>query len=183
MNYLGISTLYLPGCAWDSALKNIDASMKILTFPILLLHWRYFKKIFDGSQSHSYGRIILWTLCSRLSVVGCVTSPQADPYIFIGINRSSDSSILSFIYGSVGSLHIWIPNFWPWFGVISNFSILFPNHRPCLNSSITASPESSVNVVTPVHIGTFICSVYSVRNVNTVHSSEVNDIVRKLSPK
>ena len=40
-----ISTLYCWRCAWDSALNNIDVSMKIWTCPILLLHWRNFKQI------------------------------------------------------------------------------------------------------------------------------------------
>ena len=51
------------------------------------------------------------------------------------------------------------------------------------NSIITASPESSVKSVTPVHRGTFICYAYSGRNGYTVHSSEVNDIGIKLAPK
>ena len=63
------------------------------------------------------------------------------------------------------------------------FTILFPNHRPCPKSSITTSPESSINTVTPVNIGTLICSLYSGRNGDTVHSSKVNDIGQKLSPK
>ena len=96
---------------------------------------------------------------------------------------SSDVSIPSFLCGLVGSSHILIPNFWHWFGFISDFHILFPNHKPCTNSSITIYPESSVNVVTPVHIGTFTCSVYSGRNGYKVHSSKVNDIGQKLTPK
>ena len=96
---------------------------------------------------------------------------------------SSYASIPSFLFGSVGSSHIWIPNFWHWFGCISNFSMLFPNHKPFPNSSITTSPESSVKSVTPVHIGRFIYSAYSGRNGDTVHSSEVNDIGQKLAPK
>ena len=63
------------------------------------------------------------------------------------------------------------------------FSILFPNHKPCPNSSITTSPESSVKAVAPVHIGTFICSAYSGINGDTVQSSEVNDIGWNLDPK
>ena len=92
-------------------------------------------------------------------------------------------SITSFLCGSVGSSHIWIPNFRHWFGFISDFSIIFPNHKPFPKSSITTSPESSVKKATPVYIGKFICSAYYGRNGDTLHSSDVNDIGRKLTPK
>ena len=42
--------------------------------------------------------------------------------------------------------------------VYQQFFILFPNHKPCPNSSITTYPESSVKSVTLVNIGTLICS-------------------------
>ena len=80
-------------------------------------------------------------------------SPQVDPYIFIGINRSHDASIPNFLCGSVGSLHICILIFCHWFGFISYSFILFPDHKPCPNSSIITSPELCVNTLTPVHIG------------------------------
>ena len=105
-----------------------------------------------------------------------MTSQQVDPSIVIGMNRYYDNSIPSFLCGLVGSLHILILNFRHWFGFISDFSILFPNHNPFPSSSITTSTESSVKSVTPVHIDTFICSVYSGRNGDTVHFYEVNDI-------
>ena len=63
------------------------------------------------------------------------------------------------------------------------FFILFPNYMPCPNSSIATSSESSVNKITPVHIGTFICSAYYSRNGYTVNSFKVNDIGRMLDPK
>ena len=109
--------------------------------------------------------------------------PTSLSSIFIGINRTSDVSIPIFLCGSVRSSHIWNPNFQHLFGFISDFSILFTNDKPCTKSSIATSPESSVNTVTHVFIGTFICSIYSVRNVDTVQSSKVNDIVQKMSQK
>ena len=112
-----------------------------------------------------------------------MTSPQVDNFITVGMKRSSDASTPNLLCGSVGSSHIFISNFWNWFGFISDFSIMFPNHKPCLNSSIATSPESSVNKVTPVQIGIFTCSIYYGRNGYTVHSSEVNDIGQKLAPK
>ena len=140
-------------------------------------------KLFDGSQSNSSDRRIFWHSWSSSSVGGCLTSPQVDPSIVIGMNRSSDDSIPIFLCGSVGLSHIWFPNFRHWFGFISDFSILFPNHKPCPNSSINTSPESGVKAVTPVHIGTFICSAYSGRNGDTVHSSKVNYNGQKLDPE
>ena len=110
-------------------------------------------------------------------------SPKVDPSIFIGTNRSYDASIPSFLCRLVGSLHIWIPNFWHWFGFISDFSILFTNHKPCTNSSITTSPESSAKAVKPLHICTFICSDYSGSNRYIVQSSDVNDIGQNCVPK
>ena len=89
----------------------------------------------------------------------------------------------AYFCGLVRSSYIWMPNFQHWFWFISDFFILFPNHKPCTNSSITTYPESSVKAVTPVHIFTFICSAYSGRNGDTVHSSKVNDIRRKLDSK
>ena len=109
-----------------------------------------------------------------------MTSPQVDPFIVIGMNRYSDASIPS---GSVGLSNILIPNFWQWLGFISYFSIIFPKHKPCPNSSINTSPESCVKAVTPVHKAKFICSAYYERNGDTVQSSEVNDVGLKLAPK
>ena len=109
--------------------------------------------------------------------------PQVDPSIFNGIDMSYDASIFRFLCVSVGSLHILITNFWHWFGFISDFSILFSNHKPSPNSSTTTSSESNVNEVTYVCIGTFICYSYYRRNGDTVHSSELNDIGQKLAPK
>ena len=126
---------------------------------------------------------MFWHSWISSSVGGCVTIPQVDTSIFLGINRSSDASINIFLCGSVRSLHIWIPNFQHWFDFVHYFTILFPNHKPCTNSNITAPPESSVNAVTPVHTGIFICSVYSGRNGDTVHFYKVNDIGLKLAPK
>ena len=140
-------------------------------------------KFFDGSQPNSSDRKIFWYLWSLSSVEGCVTIPQVDPSIVIGMNRSSYDSIISFIYGLVRSSHLWIPNFWHWFGFISDFSIIFPKHKSFPNSSVTTSPESIFKEVTPVHIGTFICSTYHGRNGYTVRSSEVNNIGWKLAPK
>ena len=99
------------------------------------------------------------------------------------MNSSSDDSIISFLCGSVGSLHFWIPNCWHWLGFISEFSILFPNQKPSPNSSIPASIESNVKAVTPVYIGTLIYSAYYGSTGDILHSSEVNDIVLKLDPK
>ena len=87
-----------------------------------------------------------------------------DPSIVIGMNRSSYASITNLLCGSVGSSHFCILDFWHWFGFISDFSILFTNHKPLPNYSINSSPESSVNKVTPVQIGISTCSVYSGRN-------------------
>ena len=140
-------------------------------------------KFFDGTQSNSYDRRIFWHSWSSSLVGGCVTRPLVDPSVFIRKNRSSDASIPSFLCGSVGSSHIWIPNFWHWFGFISDFYILFTNHKPCKNSSITTSPEPSVKSVTTVHIGKLICSAYSRRNGDTMHFSEVNNIGKNLAPK
>ena len=114
---------------------------------------------------------------------GCNMRPQVDPSIVIGMKRSYEASISNFLFGSVGSSHSFIPNFWHWFGFISDFSILLPNYKPCPNYSITTSPEWSTNAVTPVHIGIFTCSVYYGRNGYTEHSSEVNDIGRNFAPK
>ena len=55
-------------------------------------------KLFDGSQSNSYDRRIFWHSRSSSSVGRCVMSSQVDPYIFIGINRSSDASIPKWKY-------------------------------------------------------------------------------------
>ena len=109
--------------------------------------------------------------------------PQDDPYIAIGVKRSSDASILNFLFGSVESSYIFIPNFRHCFGFISYFSILFPNYKPCPNSSINTSSESSSNVVTSVHIFIFNFSIYYGRNGEIVHSSEINYIGIKFSPK
>ena len=109
--------------------------------------------------------------------------PQVNPYINIGTDRYYDTSITRFLCGLVGSSHIWIPNFQHWFGFISDFSVLFPNHKPCTKSSITTPTESSVKKVTPVHISTLICYAYSKRNGDKVKPSKVNDIGRKLAPK
>ena len=68
-------------------------------------------------------------------------SLQVHPYITIGMKRSSDASITNLLCGSVGSLHIFYPKLWHWFGFISDFSILFPNHKTCPDSSIITSHE------------------------------------------
>ena len=140
-------------------------------------------KFFDWYQSNSSDRIFFWHSWSPSSVLGCVTIPQVDPSIIIGVYRSFDASIPSFLCGSVYSSHIWIPNFWHSFGFISDFPILFPNHKTFPNSIIITSSESRVKAVTPVHIGTFIYSAYSGRNGDTVNSSKVKDIGRDLAPK
>ena len=88
-------------------------------------------------------------------------------------------------------LHVWVIRFIAYLdpklsalvGFISYFSILFPNNKPWPNSSITTSPESSVKVLTPVQIGIFTCSIYYGSNGDTLHSSKVNDIGQKFSPK
>ena len=67
--------------------------------------------------------------------------PQVDPPIDIGMKRFSNSSIPNFLCGSFGPFHIYIPYFWHRFGFISDFPILFPNHKPFPNSSINTSPE------------------------------------------
>ena len=183
MSYRVIYTLNCWRCAWYSALNNIDVSMKIWTVPVLLLHWRNFKKIFDESQSNLSDRRIFWHSWSLLSVGVCVTIPQFDPSIVIGANRSSDASIPSFLCGLVGSSHTWIPHFQYCFGFISDFSIIFTDHKPYPNSGITTSPESSVNTVTPLRIISLICSTYSGRNGDTVNSFKVNDIDPNLAFK
>ena len=99
------------------------------------------------------------------------------------MKRSSDASIPSFLCGAAGLLHIWIPNFLRWFGFISYFSILFLNHKPFSNSSISNSPKSSVKAVTRVNIGKFIYYTYSGSNGGIVTSSKVNAIVQKFAPK
>ena len=109
--------------------------------------------------------------------------PQFYYLITIRINRSSDTSTPNFMGGSVGSIHICIPKFWHWFEFISDFSILFPNHKPCPNSSISTSAESSVNGLTTVQIVVLTCSLYSGSNGDTFPSSEVNDICQKFAPK
>ena len=183
MNYQVISTLDCWRCAQDSDIKNIDVSMEIWSCTILLLHWRNSKIFFDGSQSKSYDRRIFWHQWKSSSVGGCVASPQVDPSIFIGMNRYSDASIPRFLCGLVKSSHIWTSKLSALVWVYQWFFILFPNYKPCTNFSITTSPESSVNTVTPVHIGTLICSSYYGRNGDTVRSSKVNDIGQKLDPK
>ena len=91
---------------------------------------------------------------------------------------------LSASYVDWSGHHIFKPqNVRHWFGFIKNFSILFPNHNPFPNFSITHSLESSVNEVTTVQICTLICSTYSRRNGDTVHSSKVNDIGQMLASK
>ena len=75
--------------------------------------------------------------------------------IATGMKRYSDTSIPNFLCLSVDSLHICIPKFLHWFGFISDFSILFPNHKPLPKPSINTSPEFSVNSVTSVQIGIF----------------------------
>ena len=110
-------------------------------------------------------------------------SPQFDPSIGNGMKRYYEASITNFLCGSVGSSHICIPNFWHWFGFISDFFILFTNHKSCPKSSIISSPESSANTVTLAQIGILSCSVYSGMNGDTVHSSKVNDTGRNFSPK
>ena len=73
------------------------------------------------------------------------------------------------------------------FGIGLGLSVIFPSYLQTTSLVQTPvlppPPESSVKAVTPVHIGTFICSTHFGRNGDTVHSSEVNDIVRKLAPK
>ena len=109
--------------------------------------------------------------------------PQVYHSVSIGKKRSSDASITNFLCGSVGYLHLCIPNFRHWIGFISDFPILFPNHKPLPNFSVTTSTESSVNTLTPIHIGIFSSSVYYGKNEDTVHSSKCNYIGWKFAPK
>ena len=83
--------------------------------------------------------------------------PQIDPCVSKGIKRSSDSLINNFLCGLFGYLHIFIPKFWHLFGLMSDFSMWFPNHRYFRNSRITTSLESSANTVMPGHIGMLAC--------------------------
>ena len=99
-------------------------------------------------------------------------SLQVDPFIY--------NMMTQFPTSFVGQC---IPNFWHWFGFITDFCIIFPNHKPCINSRITTSSELIFNAVIPVQIGKFTCSIYSGRNGSKVHSSEVNDISQKFAPK
>ena len=109
--------------------------------------------------------------------------PKSWSLQFIRMNR--------FPYVSIPSLFLWIVQVIVYlnaklstlFLIYQWFFILFPNHKPCTNSSITIYPESSVKAVTPVHIFTFICYAYSGRNGDTMHSSKVNDIGQKLDSK
>ena len=98
------------------------------------------------------------------------------PSITIGIKRFSDASIPKLLCESVGSSHICIPNFWHWFGFISDFFHSFSKPKPSLNYIITTSPKSRVNVVTPLNIGIFTCSLYSRKNGDTVQYSKVKYI-------
>ena len=109
--------------------------------------------------------------------------PWVDTSIAIGMKRSSEASIPNFLCGSVGSLHIYIPNFRRLFGFISDFYILFTNNKPFRNSSITKSPESSSNAATLVQIVIFTCSVCYGNNGDTIYSSEVNNIGKRLDLK
>ena len=71
----------------------------------------------------------------------------------------------------------------PLFGFISDFSVLFPNNKPLPNSSITTSPESSDNAVTPVKVVIFSYAVYSGSNGDRVQYPKVNGIGQKFAPK
>ena len=109
--------------------------------------------------------------------------PQVNPSVAVGMNRSYYASITNFLGGSVGSSNICIPNFRHWFGFIRCFYNMFPNHKPYPNFIITTLSESSVNSMILVQIGIFTCYVYYGSNGGTVHSSEVNGIGKKFSPK
>ena len=108
--------------------------------------------------------------------------PKLYPPIAIGMKLSSENSITNFLCGSVGSLNICIPKFRHWFGFISDFTILFTNHRLFPNSSITNYPKLSSNSVPPMKIGIFTCSLYYRRNGDKLHSSKVNDISQNPPP-
>ena len=156
--------------------------MKIWTCPILLLHWRNFKQILLWIPI----KFVSWeNLLTFMDLVfsrrlrGDTISWSFHFYWYEQVFWCLNSQLHMWIIW----VNIWIPNFWHWFGFISDFSILFTNHKPCPNSSITTSPESSIKLVTPVHLGTSICSSYYGRNRDPVHSSEVNNIVSKVGSK
>ena len=109
--------------------------------------------------------------------------PHVYPTINIGIWVLKSASITSGLYWLVGSLQIGMPKGWHWLCFIKVFSDLLPNHKPWPNISIVTYPDSIVYDVAPVHIGIFTCSEYSTRKFSTLHSSNVNDIVRMFLPK
>ena len=108
---------------------------------------------------------------------------KVDPSTVTGMNISYDTSIPKFLYGSVGSLYICIPNVWYWFGFIVDFYIVLLNHKPWPNFSMTTCPESSFNAVKMVKIDIFTYYEYYGSNGDTIHSCKVNDTKQKISPK
>ena len=67
-------------------------------------------------------------------------SPQVYSSNVIGVNRSSDASVL---WIGLVIKYLNPKLLWHWFGLNSDFSILFPNHKLFPNFSITTSTESS----------------------------------------
>ena len=86
-------------------------------------------------------------------------------------------------YASVGSSHTGIPKDRHWFGLINECSIRSPNHRPWSNSRIMVSLESRSTAVATVHIGILVIESYSDKYGDTMHTSDVNEITLKFSPK
>ena len=177
-----ISTIDCWRCVWDSSLNNIDILMKIWTCTVVL-HWRNFKQMLWWTPI----KFIWWE--NLLTLIELIVSMRVH-------HEPTSWSLHCNWYEQVfwclnSQLPMWIvlitaylnPKLLALVWVYQWFSILFPNHKPCPNYSITTYPESSVKAVTPVHIGTFICYEYSGRNGNTVQSSEVSDIGRNLAPK
>ena len=97
-------------CQWKFELVLYSSSNKYIS-----------TKLFDGSQWNSSDGKTHWYLWSSSSVGGWVMSPKLYPSADIGIKRSSDASITNFLCGSVRSLHIFIPRFWHWVGLVIGF--------------------------------------------------------------
>ena len=141
------------------------------------------KICFDGSQLCSFEILMCRHVSISSSVEYQVINTHVNPTIDIGKWALKYASIPSCMFWLVGLSHNGMPKYWHWLGFINFFSVLLPNHKPCLNIIIMPSHDSIVYEVVPVHIGTFSCSEYSIRKYLIMHSSDVNDTGRMLLPK
>ena len=135
---LYICDRWITGCVTPHL---IDKPEVVHVAPLLPLHWRYLKDMFDGSQSRSFEIVMCQHVSTSSSVGYRVINSHVDTTINIGLWILKSASITSVMFWLVGSLRIGIPRAQHWLGFIKVFSILFPNHKPWPNLSITTSPD------------------------------------------